>query len=86
MIRRERWRPVLDAESVRWKGKGWRKLVFELQEDAVYEVETESQRFQVEVQLLENTDRYIHVCVSVDDGSLPASLTPISTSFILNKE
>jgi len=86
MIRPEQWRPVLYAESARWKGKGWKKLVFELQEDTVYEVETESRSFQVEVQLLENTNRYIHVCVSLDDGSLPSSLTPMSTSFILNKE
>ncbi len=28
----------------------------------------------VEVQLLENTQKYLHVGVDVDDGSMPASL------------
>jgi len=39
----------------------------------------------VEVQLLENTGTYVHVGVSVDDGSLPASLHPLSSSFIRKK-
>jgi hypothetical protein len=86
MKRREQWCSVLDAETTRWKAKPWKKLVSELAEEQVYEVEFETKKFQVEVQLLENADTYIHVCVSVDDGSLPASLSPETSSFMLNKE
>jgi len=77
---------VLEAETTRWKTKPWKTLVSELAEEQVYEVEREGKQFQVEVQLLENTDEYIHVCVAVDDGSLPASLAPLISSFILRKE
>ena len=86
MKRRERWQPILESETKRWKAKSWERLVADLAEEKVYEVEFETRQFQVEVQLLENTDKYIHVCVSVDDGSLPASLCPLSSSFIVRKQ
>jgi hypothetical protein len=49
------------------------------------EVEFDSKQYQVEVELLENTEKYIHVMVSVDDGSLPASISPLTHSFICQK-
>jgi len=39
----------------------------------------------VEVELLEDTELYIHVGISVDDGSLPASLWPAASSFVCLK-
>ena len=48
-------------------------------------VEFEGKKYQVEVQLLENTDKYVHVSVAVDDGSIPASFRPLSSSFIREK-
>jgi len=48
-------------------------------------VEFESKRYQVEVQLLENTENYLHVMVAVDDGGLPASILPLTHSFICQK-
>jgi DNA relaxase NicK len=62
------------------------QLTAELADDQVYEVEFESRKYQVEVELLENTERYLHVAVAVDDGSLPASIRPLTDSFIRNKE
>ena len=50
-----------------------------------YEVEHESKTYQVEVEILENTATYVHVAVSVDDGSLPASITPETHSFMCRK-
>ena len=47
-----------------------------------YEVEFDSKPYQVEVELLENTEQYAHVMVAVDDGSLPASISPLIQSFI----
>lgn len=85
MSRRERWQPALDAEVKRWSAKSWAVLVAELREAAAYEVGFEGKHYQVEVQLLENTDKLVHVGVYVDDGSVPASLRPLGSSFIREK-
>ncbi len=85
MKRREQWRPVLEAEIKRWSAKSWAELVAELSDVQAYEVEFAGKKYQVEVQLLENTDKYVHVSVDVDDGSIPASFRPLSESFIRDK-
>jgi hypothetical protein len=80
--RREQWRPVLDAEVERWSAKSYEQLTSELTEEQVYEVQLDGNNHQVEVKVLENTGRYLHVMVAVDDGSVPASFRPLSSSFI----
>jgi hypothetical protein len=85
MKRREQWRPVLEAEVKKWSAKPWAELVAELANEQAYEIEFEGKAYQVEVQLLKNTDRCVHVGVSVDDGSVPASFQPLSESFIRDK-
>jgi hypothetical protein len=85
MNSREQWQPVLDAEAKRWRAKSCTELTAELSNVKAYEVELEGKRYQVEVQLLENTDEYVHVSVAVDDGSIPASFRPLSSSFIREK-
>ncbi|MGO9083909.1 MAG: hypothetical protein ACLQBK_01680 [Candidatus Sulfotelmatobacter sp.] len=82
MNRREQWRPVLDAEVKRWSAKSCAELVAELPDVQAYELEFEGKKYTVEVQMLENTDKYVHVCVGIDDGSIPASFHPLSSSFI----
>jgi hypothetical protein len=82
---REQWQPVLDAEVKRWSEKSCEQLISELRESLDYEVEYAAKRYQVEVELLENTEKYIHVVVSVDDGSLPVSIWPLTYSFIRDK-
>jgi hypothetical protein len=86
MNRREEWQAVLDAETERWSGKSCEHLIEELHEEQNYTVEVDSRRYQVEVQLLENTNRYVHVALAVDDGSLPSSIVPLSGSFVRQKE
>ena len=81
MNRRERWQAVLDAEIKRWSEKSCEQLRLELLELQVYEVEFDSKRHQVEVELIESTPDYLHVSISVDDGSLPASLRPTTGGF-----
>ncbi|MBV8113367.1 MAG: hypothetical protein JO300_01405 [Silvibacterium sp.] len=85
MSRPEEWQKVLDAEVARWSAMSWRELARELREVRAYQVETETKQCQVEVQLLENTNDYVHVSVSVDDGSLPWSILPLTHSFIKQK-
>jgi hypothetical protein len=62
------------------------QLVSELHDLQTYEIEFDSKKYQVEVELLENTEQYLHVMVAVDDGSLPASIRPLTHSFIRPKE
>jgi len=49
-------------------------VLTELRTRDVYEVVADSKLYQVEVELLEDTPEYLHVSISVDDGSLPASI------------
>ena len=84
--RREQWRPVLEAESKRWSAMSCEQLIAALAGEQVYEVEFASRKYQVEVDLLENTEKYLHVMVAVDDGSLPKSLFPLTFSFIRDKD
>jgi hypothetical protein len=86
MTRRERWQAVLDAELKAWAMKSYDELRTELSELKTYEVEFDSVQHQVEIQLLEDTPDYVHVCISVDDGALPASLRPATSTFIRKKE
>jgi hypothetical protein len=86
LTRREEWRKVLDAEVKRWSAMSCSQLVSELHDLQAYEIEFDSKKYQVEVELLENTEQYLHVMVAVDDGSLPASIRPLTDSFIRQKE
>jgi hypothetical protein len=72
-------------ELKRWSAKSSEQLLTELAELQAYETEFENKKYQVEVEILENTEKYVHVMVAVDDGSLPAALSPLSTSFICEK-
>ena len=85
MSRRKEWQKVLDSEVKRWSAMSCGQLVSKLHEVQGYEVEFESKRYQVDVELLENTEKYLHVMVAVDDGSLPASISPLTHSFICQK-
>jgi len=38
------------------------------------------------VQMLENTDSYVHVVVAVDDGHFWRAMHPLSSSFICKKD
>ena len=85
MVQREQWRSVLNSEVQRWSALPYDQIVSELKDVQGYEIEMDSKIYQVEVQLLENTDQYLHVSVSVDDGSLRGAFRPLSESFIIKK-
>lgn len=85
MSRRDEWRKVLDAELRRWSAKPADELIAELRDIQVYEVDLDSKTYQVEVQILQNTNEYVQVMVSVDDGSLPASISPAAEIFFSRK-
>jgi len=85
MSRRQEWQKVLDTEVQRWSAKSCEQLIAELGDVRAYEVELDSKTYQVEVELLEDTETYLHVMVAVDDGHLPASFRPLTQTFIREK-
>ena len=85
MSRRAEWQVVLDSETKRWSSMSCDHLIAALRDVRAYEIEVDSKQYQVEVQLLENTNAYVHVQVAVDDGSLPGSIMPWTQSFICQK-
>ena len=76
----------METEIKKWAALSYAQVMSKLPDSECYELEFESRKYQVEVELLENTEQYIHVGLSVDDGSLPASLSPVASSFICYKE
>ena len=83
MSRREEWRRVLDSEVKRWTAMSFSELVSELRDNPkAYQIQFESKDYNVEMELLENTEDYLHVVVAVDDGSLPASISPLCHSWM----
>lgn len=83
---RKEWQPVLEAAVERWSALTYEQILSEIKGQECYQVECQGTQYNVEVQILENTKDYIHVAVSVDDGSLPTSFRPLSESFIVRKE
>jgi hypothetical protein len=87
MADRKKLREVLEGEVALWSKKTYQQVIAELTLDLeAYQVKVDSVEYNVEVQLLENTESYIHVSVAVDDGSLPSAMFPVSDSFILKKD
>jgi hypothetical protein len=84
-MRDSTWQAVLDAEVKRWAALPWERLASELRDVVAYEVTVNSKHYQVEVELLEETDRYLQVMVAVDDGTLPSSLLPLTQTFMCPK-
>jgi len=85
MSRLEECRRALDLETKRLAAMSYEQLMSALRELQHYEIEIDSKRYQIEVELVENTGNYVHVVVSADDGSFPASLAPVTDSFICRK-
>jgi hypothetical protein len=83
--RREEWRRVLEAEMRRWSAMSCDQLISALPVVQAYEVESESKKYQIEVELLENTDGYVHVGIAVDNGRFWRAMRPLSSSFISKK-
>src|SRR5258708_38030983 len=86
MTRRDEWQKVLDSEVKRWSAMSCDQLVSELNEMQDYEVEFDSKKYQVEVELLENTEQYVQIVVAVDDGRLPAATSRLCHSIVRQKE
>ena len=69
-----------------WAKKPLDQIVNELRQPVGYERGKDEAWHQFELNLLENTPEYIHVGVSVDDGSFLWSSAPKSSSFIVHRD
>ena len=69
----------------RWSAMSCDQLISALSDEQVYEIEFESKTLQVEVELLENTESYVHVIISIDDDQWLRAMHPLSSSFICEK-
>ena len=85
MKRREVWRKVLEGEVRRWSALSAEELVAQLGDHQAYEVTLDGKPYQVEVELLDDTPEFVQVMVAVDDGSLPASIVPVTEIIIRAK-
>ena len=81
MNRREEWRTILDAEVKRWSAMPYEELIDALRDQQQYEVNFDSKKYKVGVEVLEITEKYLHVVVAVDDGGLAPSVRPLTRSF-----
>ena len=70
----------------RWSAMSSDQLISALPDVRTYEVEFESKKYQVEVQVLENTDSCVHVGIAVDDGHFWRAMRPLSSSFICRRD
>jgi len=83
MSKRTEMQTILDQEVARWSELSAEQLANDLPEEKNYQIESNGKTYQIEVQLLENKNDYVHVLVSVDDGRFPYS--SLSSGFIQKK-
>ncbi|HSR54972.1 MAG TPA: hypothetical protein VLN73_01935 [Alphaproteobacteria bacterium] len=77
---------LLDREVEAWSRKPFAALMEELDDVVAYQRGDGSGFHQFEVQMLEREPDYLHVLVSIDDGSFRRSLSPLSRGFIVHRD
>ena len=85
-MHRKELRALLDAEIAAWAAKSFDDLVEELRDVVAYERGDGAEAHQFEVLLLEEEDAYLHISISVDDGSFLKSMAPETRSFIVHRD
>lgn len=77
---------IVADEVLQWSKKSMHALRNELAEPIGYERWGSNGYLQFEAFLLEDTADYIHVGISVDDGSEEWSRSPLSSSFLVHRD
>lgn len=74
----------LAKESAAWRRLSAEQVLLRLQdEETYYETECEGTDFQVEVMLATVTEDFVQILISVDDGTLPRSIIPLTTTELI---
>ena len=79
-------RELLSYETLDWAERSPGDIVAELAKPQTYGRGTGDTWHEIEVTLLEATDDYIHVKISIHDGSLVWALKPITSSFLIYRD
>ena len=77
---------LLDREIEEWSSKSFTKLTEELADVVAYQRGDKTGFHQFEVQMIEQEPEYLHILVSVDDGSFRRSLAPLTRGFIVHRD
>ena len=77
---------MLDAEVDELSRRSYARLVDKLSDILAYERGDGASCHQFEVQMIEHEPDYVHVLVSIDDGSFLRSVSPLSRSFIVYRD
>ena len=85
-MNKKRLQDLLDAETSIWSHKPFAKLVEELTDVVAYGRGSEADSHQFEVQMIEHEPDYVHVIVSIDDGSFMRSFAPLTRGFIVHRD
>ena len=76
---------ALRQEVDRWAAKSYDALREELRDVVAYQRGHGESCHQFEVQLLEDTEEYVHVSIGVDDGGWRA-FTPLCAGFLVYRD
>lgn len=85
-MKADQLRSCLDREVGTWCQKDYPTLLKELRDEVTYEGNEGQAKYQVEIQLIERESDYLHVMVSVDDGSFWRSCKPLTHSFLVYRD
>lgn len=77
---------LLDAEVAELSRRPYARLVEELSDVLAYERGSGAVHHQFEVEMVEHEPDYVHIIVSVDDGSFSRSFAPLCRSFIVRRD
>lgn len=84
-MEKEELKKALIAEKNKYTSKSFEELV-KIQKPITYQGGIGDNWYQVEVQILEKTEKYVHLSISVDDGRIPKAILPLCEDFILYKD
>ena len=77
---------LLDAEAKSWAAKPFDQLVLDLSDVAAYGRSEGEDFHQFEVQIVEREEDFLHILISVDDGSLWRSMSPLTRGFFVHRD
>ncbi len=79
-------RTLLSQETLLWAEKSPADIVAELAMPQTYQRGAGDSWHELNVTLLESTDDYIHVKISINDGSIVWALKPLTSSFLIYRD
>jgi len=85
-VNKARVQSLLDAEVEKWSEKSFVQLLEELHDVTAYWRGENDDFHQFEVLLIEHEPDYVHVSISIDDGSFLRSFAPLTRGFIVRRD